>query len=70
VRLYLQAAREHKLRHFLKWRWNMLVHSIMRPLHIRPWWDPEYDVYLARERAEAAELIASLDTPRDEEEGR
>jgi len=39
----------------------MLVRSIMRPLHIRPWWDPEYDAHIAKERAEAAELIASLE---------
>jgi hypothetical protein len=48
-------------RRYRKWRWNMLVRSIMRPLHIHPWWDPEYDAHIARERAEVAELLASLD---------
>jgi hypothetical protein len=33
----------------------------MRPLHIHPWWDPEYDAHIAKERAEVAELLACLD---------
>jgi hypothetical protein len=47
--------------HYRRWRWNMLVRSIMRPLHIHPWWDPEYDAHIAKERAEVAELLACLD---------
>ena len=52
-------------RHYRKWRWNMLVRAIMRPLHIRPWWDPEYDAYLAAMRAETAEFLAAVDEDND-----
>ena len=65
MRFYFQAAHEHKLRHFLKWKWNMFIRSIMRPLHIRPWWDPEYEADIAKVRVETAELLAHIDRDND-----
>ena len=47
--------------HYRRWRRNMFIRAIMRPLHIRPWWDPEYDALLAKKRAETAELLSCID---------
>lgn len=69
---YWRARKQGKLRHFIHWRWNMLVDVIMRVFRVWPWYDPEYDAWLAEERAETAEFLAALaqEKPQEADDGR